>query len=65
VISIGCETHPIKDWIKPGKTKVPWERHGITPAQRRAIVALIKAIQMQEKLGETWDRKGAGKGDKK
>ena len=65
VVSIGCETHLIKDWIKPGKSKVPWEQYHITPAQRRAIVALIKAIQMQEKLGETWDRKGAGKGDKK
>lgn len=53
VVRIGCQEHPLAAWLARGENAIPWSKH-CTPDERKAIVALIKALAAHEALGNTW-----------
>lgn len=57
VVRIGCEEHPIPDWLAddPPCDRIPWGEY-VTEDERKAIRAVIRGMAMQEALGKTWEK---------
>ncbi len=55
VVTVGCQTHPVKEWLKAGKSDVPWDSY-TTRGEKAVIIAIIKTVIAQEKLGKTWEK---------
>ena len=52
-VIVGCQQHPITEWLKTGKSLIPWDAH-CTKAEKKIIQDIIRTFAAQEKLGNTW-----------
>ena len=58
IVAIGCQVHPIVEWLRPRSRVILWGAH-CTPAERRAIQRAVRALAAMEKLGHTWAKEKA------
>lgn len=51
-VTVGCQTHPIKDWLDPKSKKIPWDQHNVTAAEKAEIRGWIRLFATQAKINE-------------
>jgi len=55
VVAIGCEEHPIEDWLADECDSIPWAEY-CTEAERAVVQSVVRCIAEQERVMQPWER---------
>jgi len=55
MVTIGCETHDIDQWLMSNCKAIPWEKY-CTAAQKRLVQATVRLLQLAEKTLVIWEK---------
>lgn len=55
-ISIGCQTHTVKEWLAVRESIIPWAKYHVSKNEKQLIRTIIRGMVRQSLEDKTWKR---------